>query len=580
MWYILAQIRHYTSDVVPSVSWSNLLADATRSPVFSDDTLKRGEEVVVYAPSTVTAKYWTHLFIFAQDPDITIATYGKAYANVYDVESVRMNASQSYVTASYNAAWTYALNQNQNYHCTLVTDRLSVTDDIPAVPVQIPRRSTTVEPLLEGCSIRKTNIFDMADPGSHSGSQAGWTLVVTCAVHPLDGTPIGSTYRQHGEDQPPSELEYNGIISPPYALACEPPVGWHTEEELIADLIADFNLMVEEAGEGARRMLRAQLVPTSWIKTVGDHWTLKLGRIDGDLIWGRQVKYVAACDTMREVFADRIDPITSLNLDIEKAHYYNRSYDIIVNGVKQATIPAVAVPRTGLQLAIGYTLSSGVSVYARANDVAATRVPIPVPEFVAWGDAYGDYVQRNEGIMQAQSATTAVGAVVGLSGVIGGLVTGNIPAVIGGVASLAATTTQIVSRDKQLDDAMHTSGVSSNGAALTNSDETTPWLRVALYAADTDEQKVILRRYGYSHRGIYRNIPVLLRDNYTYVSGVLTGFGWEYDASSLSVTDMTVTPKQHSEALSAALASGVLFWHPATATSYEPGDVENVPNPQ
>lgn len=570
MYWQLASFSKWAHGVVPgkgTLADLRALADWCGS-VQHDDVTYHGTEITVSVPSAVgrpDTHHWTHLFVWRSNPDTAVLPY----TNIYTIDEIRQTGTKHYINCSFAAAWTEQINRGGRSQVTeLLTSRYSITDD---------PRSMTAEPVIDALTTEQYAGAVMTMP-------TDWSLVYTCAVHPGTGEPIGT----RPGDRIPTALKPNGVISPPYTLK-HYYTGTKTGTEKIADLIADFGGIVADCGPAANRILRAQIVPTAWINAGGDSLMEQFQLFTGTERPGTtDIVTVVKSLVPNDPHYDQTNvitnhaAITSPGGD-EKAYYYDAVTIVKVNGSEVAKIPRSTYPNAGLTIKAGYTVVNGLNFYCVCNDQNATRFALPMPEIVAYGDFYSEYVKQNQGVLTANGATATISVLGGLVAGVAGLATGNVAIGAAGIASAVTSgASYMAQQNKQMHNALTSGSLASSGSALSNADECTALLSLSSYRHQFEPARNYLRRYGYASTRWYDimpQMPVNGRRNYTYVEGDLREFRWEYD-STVTLLDMTVTEREMYESLRDEIAHGVLYWHPVIEAAWlVPGYVQGCNNP-
>lgn len=436
--------------------------------------------------------------------------------------------------AEYSASMTSLYN---TIPCSIVCSRFSEPDT--------DRPSITNEPLL-----------DPFAPYFAGGSYS---------THPLDnqddvGVVVTMATDIHGR-----------VITPDYTVnfplsdRVQSPISFLLKPNLSAkpgafdSAIETLEQLVKEAGTNANVIQRIQIVPKAWLATLSNSVILNTPEDDGMFVAIRG--YPVIPSTQKVIYTRTPDVV-----DYAKALYYNSEIVIRNYGANVGSIP---VAPGKLQLTVSYSLVNGVNMFLRVIAVGAettNQIPLTIPEIVSVGDYYTAWYEANKEQILTQGATAALAVTGSIALAIASVASGGsllAPSLAVGGSLISGVSTG-VSINRQMQEAKRGQQVvgTTATAAYTNS-KIAELLEVYYPTVNTTERRAACARYGYASTRALSRIPLESdspRTLWCSLSGSLTSSDW--------VVNSTISRTEHTEALSAELAGGIVVWYGGTVGDF------------
>lgn len=364
---------------------------------------------------------------------------------------------------------------------------------------------------------------------------------------------------------------YGRVIEPDYTVnfplsdRVQQPVSILLEPDSLATggefdrALATLTRLVKEAGTNANVIQRIQIVPKSWLTTLTN--PVILNTPEGGGVYVAKRGYPVVPSTQKVFFT-----ITPDDIDYAKALYYNseivlRSYGSIVG-----TLP---VPPGELEIAVCYSLVNGVNPFLRTIAVGsetANQIPLTLPEIVSVGDYYTAWYEANKEQILTQGATAALAVTGSIALAVAAVASGGsllAPSLAVGGSLISATSTG-VSINKQMQEAKRAQQVVGTPAtaAYTNS-KINDLLEIFTPTVNKPERRSVCARYGYASTRVLSRIPTeddSTRRLWCSLTGALTSCDW--------VLNSTISRTEHTEALAAELAGGIVVWYGGTVGDF------------
>lgn len=436
--------------------------------------------------------------------------------------------------AEYSAAMTSLYNA---IPCGIACNRFSEPDT--------DRPSITNEPLLDPFA----PYFEGRAYSTHPiDNQDGVGVVVTMATG-IHGRVITPDYD----------------VNSPLSDRVQQPASFLLEPDSLATggefdrSIATLSQLVKEAGTNANVIQRIQIVPKSWLSTLTN--PVILNTPEGGGVYVAIRGYPVVPSTQKVFFT-----ITPDGIDYAKALYYNseivlRSYGSIVG-----TLP---VPPGELEIAVCYSLVNGVNPFLRTIAVGsetANQIPLTLPEIVSVGDYYTAWYEANKEQILTQGATAALAVTGSIALAVAAVASGGsllAPSLAVGGSFISAVSTG-VSINKQLQEAKRAQQVVGTPAtaAYTNS-KINDLLEIFTPTVNKGERRGVCARYGYASTRVLSRIPTeddSPRRLWCSLTGALTSCDWALNS--------TISRTEHTEALAAELAGGIVVWYGGTVGDF------------
>lgn len=435
--------------------------------------------------------------------------------------------------AEYSATMTALYN---NIPCDIVCSRFSEPDT--------DRPSITNEPLLDPIA----PYFAGEAYSTHPiDNQDDVGVVVTMATD-IYGRVIKPDYTVN--------FPLSDRVQQPVSFLLEPNLS--TKPGAFDSAIETLEQLVKEAGTNANVIQRIQIVPKEWLETLSN--PVDLNAPEGGIYVA--IRGYPVVPTTQKVIYTR----TQEGTDYAKALYYNSELVIRNYGANVGSIP---VAPGKLQLTVGYSLVNGVNLFLRAIAVGAgtaNQIPLTVPEIVSVGDYYTAWYEANKEQILTQGATAALAVTGSIALAIASVASGGsllAPALAVGGSLISGVSTG-VSINRQMQEAKRGQQVvgTTATAAYTNS-KIIDLLEVYYPTVNTTERRAVCARYGYASTRVLSRIPPESdspRRLWCSLSGSLTSSGW--------VVNSTISRTEHTGALSAELADGVVIWYGGTVGDF------------
>ena len=495
--------------VVPAASWG----------ITVDNCKREGTRLTIAAPllwSGVTPK-----------PNILALQDGSLTLYYFVGRWLWLSREEFRCEAEYSAAMTSLYNA---IPCSIVCSRFSEPDT--------DRPSITNEPLLDPFA----PYFEGRSYSTHPiDNQDGVGVVVTMATD-IHGRVITPDYTVN--------FPLSDRVQPPVSFLLEPSLS--TKPGAFDRAIETLEQLVKEAGTNANVIQRIQIVPKAWLATLSNPVTLNTPEGGGTFV---AIRGYPVVPTTQKVIYTRTPSAT----DYAKALYYNSEIVISNYGADVASIP---VAPGKLQLTVGYSLVNGVNTFLRVIAVGAettNQIPLTIPEIVSVGDYYTAWYEANKEQILTQGATAALAVTGSIALAIASVASGGsllAPSLAVGGSLLGGASTA-VSINQQMQEAKRGQQVvgTTATAAYTNS-KINDLLEVYDPTANTTERRAVCARYGYASTKTLSRIPTeddSPRRLWCSLTGALTSCDWALNS--------TISRTEHTEALAAELAGGIVVWY-------------------